>query len=494
MNMSMFLEILKSDFEPELGSYSIFKEQSIVYECKKDVNYVISLNFLDKRIYIYTREKHQISNIEKIIPTVKFNHLKDVCFYDVNHLSNLERIILMSEFVKFFEIYHKTVDVNNIFAFWESKETMPAYLELCQETWSKNIPNCRIHVLNYSNLYYYIGDTYNLDDLKKISFAMQSDIISAAVLEKFGGLFLDIDCIVTANLFDIFNKISHNKLISFGDPLNYSIHLAVLYCKNPNNPILTKWRTEAQIRLKNLPENFDWSYFGNSIMNPLIRQDKNKNSFILDRKVSGNILESSVLGNDRDKSIEYYRHFYFNPYLSFNKNSLKLVRCGVISLHNSWTPQNYKQIKDKSEFLQQEIPLSSMLDYVLKNDNFIDFDNTIIATEIFLRKSLSEKSIVYEIRYIESMLVVDIKYESLNFAIDINCQNGGKKIADLVLRNINPSCIQKSDYFIKHNMKFVKNKCRLGIYNNNQDILCDILTIYQKIKKLNNSALVDRFY
>ncbi|MBT9319595.1 capsular polysaccharide synthesis protein [Actinobacillus pleuropneumoniae] len=76
--------------------------------------------------------------------------------------------------------------MNNIYAFWESTKKTPAYLELCQKTWYKHIPNAKIHIINYKNLREYIGDTYDLEKLKTIPLAMQSDIISAAVLERFG--------------------------------------------------------------------------------------------------------------------------------------------------------------------------------------------------------------------------------------------------------------------------------------------------------------------
>ena len=78
---------------------------------------------------------------------------------------------------------------NNVFSFWESDSEMPAYLKLCMQTWYKNIPNCNVHIINYKNLEKYIGSTYDINLLKVIPLPMQSDLISTAVLEKFGGLF-----------------------------------------------------------------------------------------------------------------------------------------------------------------------------------------------------------------------------------------------------------------------------------------------------------------
>lgn len=387
---------------------------------------------------------------------------------------------------------------NNIFAFWESPNPIPAYLDLCKDTWVKNIPNCEIHILNHANLTQYIGDTYDIEALKTISFAMQSDIISAAVLEKFGGLFLDIDCIVIDDLFRIFNSISEDKLIAFGRPEAFAIHLAVLYCKKPNNPIMAGWRAGAQKRLQNIPEKYDWSFFGNAIVNPLLKQDNHQNSFIIDRLISGNILETVVF-NDAEvsRAIANYKHFYFNEFLGFNKNVLSLANFGVISLHNSWTPPQYQAIKDKSEFLQQNIPIAGMLDYVLKNDIVIDFSNSIIAVESYLRNQLTQKQIVYQAKYFRSMLVIDLTCQSLSFAFDIKHQTDGIE-ADLVLRNFDPNSIKRHQFFIDRHISFVNNKCHLGKYQDGQLLLEDILVIreiIEKVSKVNASmAMVDGVY
>lgn len=390
------------------------------------------------------------------------------------------------------------INANNIFAFWQSNEQIPAYLDLCKDTWAKNIPNCVIHILNHSNLHEYIGDIYDLEQLKKISFAMQSDIISAAVLEKFGGLFLDIDCVVIGDLFHIFDSISESKLIAFGRPSVFAIHLAVLYCKKPNNPILAGWRAEAQKRLQNIPEKYDWSYFGNSIINPLLKEDNNKNSFIIERLLSGNILETIVFNNEEvNHAIANYKNFYFSEFLGFNKNVLSLVKFGVISLHNSWTPSQYQAIKDKNEFLQLSIPIAGMLNYVLKNDVIIDWDDTIITTEIYLRNQLAQKGIVGRMKYLGKVLVVDFDYHSFNFAFDIIYQDR-KIFVDLVLRNIEPSNVKQHRYFIDNNIEFVNNKCRLGIYCDKRELLDNILVVRNIIQELcqthTSKAIVEGVY
>ena len=343
---------------------------------------------------------------------------------------------------------------NKIFAFWESKEAIPAYLELCKQTWIKNIPNLEIHILNHSNLAEYIGDVYDLNQLKKISFPMQSDIISAAVLEKFGGLFIDLDCIVIDDIFKIFENLSEQKLIGFGYP-NKGMHLAVLYSKNKNNPILREWRKTAQDRLINMPEKYDWSYFGNSILNPLLQSDEYKDfHLIIDRTTSGNILESkAMLDSTYANSKEYYVNFYFNKFFDAKVKELcDLIKFGVVSLHNSWTPVEYKKIKNIPEFLNQKIPLVDLLKYVLNNET----QNSIRMefAEPFLISRLSEIPSFYKKSHYGEKLVIDFKKKDIHIGFDIYVGHSGFNL-DLVIRN---SAYNK----LVHNLDFKKYNFNLN--------------------------------
>ena len=89
---------------------------------------------------------------------------------------------------------------NRIFTFWEPKSTIPPYLELCIETWKKYLPEYEIVVLNYSNLFEWIDkDTFDEIIYTDFSLPMQSDAIRCAILKKYGGIWFDVDTIVTSN-------------------------------------------------------------------------------------------------------------------------------------------------------------------------------------------------------------------------------------------------------------------------------------------------------
>ncbi len=388
------------------------------------------------------------------------------------------------------------ISSNNIFAFWESPTSLPAYLELCKETWIKNISNCEIHIINYDNIHKYLGDIYDIAELKKIPLAMQSDIISAAILEKFGGLFLDLDCIVIDDIFQIFDLITKgNKLVSFGRAEVKAIHLAVLYCKTPNNPILKAWRIEAQKRLMSKPKNYSWDYFGNEIINSLLKNSKFKNDFyIIDRTASGNILESAIFsGSNLNNAITDYKNLYFNEYLSISPNALSLVNCGVISLHNSWTPKKYKEIIERDEFLKCPVPIAKLLDYILKHETNINNRNSYPIIEAFLLNKLSENKISYSYKYFNDMLVIDFFTGDKNFAFDVHL-NENKINLDFISRNIDMILIKS---LLKNNLNFINNKAKIASSYDKYLILDEILSIYKTLNtyfcrnKDNINVLVD---
>lgn len=322
-----------------------------------------------------------------------------------------------------------------------------------------------------------------IDELKKIPLPMQSDIISAAVLEKFGGLFLDLDCIITKNIFNYFEELSSEKLIGFGYP-DKGIHLAVLYSKKPNNIILKKWREAAQKKLNELPSAYAWDFFGNSIVNPLIQDEKFKDYFlIMDRTESGNILESKALLSSTWKNAkEYYENFYFNKYIKYSKNMIDLVDFGVISLHNSWSPKEIKSEKNINNFLNFNLPICTILKDVLSG-HYKENTNNIFMINVLLAERIKKENFNnLKIRKIRNLLVLDFKINDANYAFDISVDNNIISIDFLVRNNL-----EKLEYI--KNSKIVdgyfnENKANIVKSNNMVESINEIFLILYKIKRL----------
>lgn len=252
----------------------------------------------------------------------------------------------------------------HVYTFWQAMGPMPAYLKLCLATWHKHVPDLQVEVINHDNWRSYVGHLYDIESLKTFSLPMQSDAVSAAVLAERGGLFLDIDTIVTRNFFEDFVPLAEERFVAFGKPNHKSIHLAILKSMLPGNPLACAWLQELQRRISNRPPTIDWSYLGNGIIDPLLRAEKHFYDYlIVDRAAYGNILEAGLTTAGQPGSD--YLNFYFNPESTIDAaTALASARYGLISLHNSWTPAEYKQLSP-AQLLEDRRPLTRMFEALL---------------------------------------------------------------------------------------------------------------------------------
>jgi hypothetical protein len=252
-----------------------------------------------------------------------------------------------------------------VYTFWESKGKIPAYLDLCMQTWKKNVPGIEIVVINHANWAEFVGDIYDLNKLKEFSLPMQSDAVSAAVLATRGGMFIDMDSIVTKDFFNDFGELAPRKFVAFGKPNTKGMHIAVLKCETPGNEVARNWMQGAKQRIANKAESFNWAYLGNDILHPILNDKKYFDDYlIIDRADYGNILEASLM-KEGNPQADYY-NFYFNEYVNIDATTaINAAKYGIISLHNSWTPPHYKQLTSPEEVYAENCLLSRILKKII---------------------------------------------------------------------------------------------------------------------------------
>lgn len=267
-----------------------------------------------------------------------------------------------------------------IFIFWEPKENIPPYLQLCMKTWEKFLPEYEIVVLDYENLDTWLGkDFYPKTLFEHFSLPIQADAIRCAVLNKYGGIWLDVDTIITSEkVKELFNINSQFILIQK--------HIGFIIAEK-NAKILTYWQKNifknlklAQVfyhentshLIKFLIKKFyshkflTWDCLGNGIINKKLHTKNKKIFYKINRDEIYALPEISYKkkNNLQNSLPENYIDFYFHnnhasEVLSQNK--------GIISLHNSWTPTNYKEMS-KEEFLQCDNTLAGIFKYLLDSD------------------------------------------------------------------------------------------------------------------------------
>jgi hypothetical protein len=296
-----------------------------------------------------------------------------------------------------------------IFTFWEPKDRIIPYIRLCIKTWELNIADYDVIILDYSNLGSYIEENiFDLSTLKKLSLPAQKDAIMVHILNKFGGIFMDADTIVTKDISPVVCKLKNTEAVMF------NTHVAFLAAR-PNARLLSLWQNGIQGRLSKLKGdqkgeiNPGWDYVGNSVLSEIMSDMVSDSHFgciyehidqyqaswahwpkifwhliadpfwarrrefffltvykkyltMLDRKKYGFIAEEIYFGKMKLRPEGKYKRFWFGDNLEvknvFQKNQM------LIGLHNSWTPSWYKTLSEE-QVLKNKCLLSKTLRHIL---------------------------------------------------------------------------------------------------------------------------------
>lgn len=260
---------------------------------------------------------------------------------------------------------------NRIFTFWEPTENMPDYIKLCVETWKKFLPEYEIIILDYKNIDTWLGKNYYDKILyKHFSLPKQADAIRCALLNKYGGIWMDADTIITSTKFK-------NLLINNSDFTLLGKHIAFIMADS-NSKVLHYWQEDIfkNLQLYKQSKNFmniykifnrkkykelkSWNYLGNGILEKYLSTTNTKDFYSIDVNTN-NILPETQYDVSEFSSLFLYQNFYFNNNIPLN--FLK-DNCGIILLHNSWTPKKYKKM-NKDEFLKQENTLAKLFKHLL---------------------------------------------------------------------------------------------------------------------------------
>jgi hypothetical protein len=274
------------------------------------------------------------------------------------------------------------VNPHYIFTFWEPSSSLPGYIKLCIKTWKKYLPNdYKIIVLDYHNLRNYLN-VQLIDKIlyKQMTLPIQADAIRVAILQKYGGIWMDSDTIITNS--QCLNLFNGSDLIMFGNSKNKNPNIGFIYASK-NSTILKAWMDSIieNIRIykfrmflkvifpikyfiKSFNELLTWNYLGNGILNKLLEKAPKKSFKFIQRE------EAYVLPEiffHKGPLFKNYHKLYFT-----NRDPGPLLKkCkGILMLHNSWTPKKYKKMSEE-EFLQQDIMLAHLFSRLLNNSKYI---------------------------------------------------------------------------------------------------------------------------
>ena len=209
-------------------------------------------------------------------------------------------------------------------------------------------------------------------------FAVQADAIRVALLNKYGGVWIDTDTIILNGEF--IKDCKNYELTIIRDTNSSYFYIGFIFASKYSS-LLNEWIKDIIYRVKiyklylldkknniweKMKNNFNSvRYLGNDIFNFLIKNKTfktNELSHLDSDKINAFPERKSYNDHTLKFCIKQYKNFYFtkgDPKIVLNNSK------SIILLHNSWTPSKYKNMTE-DEFLKQDILLSKLLDQILK--------------------------------------------------------------------------------------------------------------------------------
>lgn len=265
--------------------------------------------------------------------------------------------------------------MKKVFTFWEPKEAMPGYVQLCMETWRCCLPGFEVVALDFRSLGDYLTEAERKEiDCPHESLAKQADCIRCALLRKHGGIWLDADTVLTKPLDERFRS-ADVTMVARQSKSGQMIYGAYIYAARPGTKLISEWHRQLlprivksrQMNASRLRRWLDrrtwkavrrWGYFENDILDPLTARLAASDYAGIDKDEVGAFPEEALLADGSAPSpFDAYVRYWF----SSGEADAALWDCaGLIMLHNSWTPEAFRKMSAK-EFLTTDTRLAKLL-------------------------------------------------------------------------------------------------------------------------------------
>lgn len=246
-----------------------------------------------------------------------------------------------------------------IWTFWEPKDKIPYYLQLCMRTWTKFLPDANVTVLDFSNIQNFINISDFGENLLSGRFTLPqiADAIRVMLLEKYGGIWLDVDTVIldraAKNFFDADKNYS---LTAFGNIQRQSVRICFLNAKAHSN-LLKSWLEFVKNRVKSLEPTTQvtWDYLGNAFVDDYLKSHPDEIKLLDNDCVHPEYEFLPHLSEYSNSYLRAYVEYYF-----LQSRHIEDVSESMLLLHNSWTPAPVKTMGEK-DFLRCNFTLANIL-------------------------------------------------------------------------------------------------------------------------------------
>ena len=157
----------------------------------------------------------------------------------------------------------------NVFTYWETPvgELIPPYISLCIQSIERHCKE--FHLITPENVSSYIDDNDLNPNWRKLPYiAQRADCIRVAVINKYGGFWVDADTVFIRSIDLLEEYIDDNKELCFLQWSDGRVLNGYFYAKE-KSVIISKWLEYVNKQLSNT-NMIQWTSFGESILTPLV--------------------------------------------------------------------------------------------------------------------------------------------------------------------------------------------------------------------------------
>ena len=253
---------------------------------------------------------------------------------------------------------------NNVWLYWENKENsvMPTYIRMCHESVIKNRgKELNVTILNENNIRKYLP--YLREDINDLSIPQKADYIRLAILNEYGGIWLDSDIIVLKPLSPFLEKLKNYDYVGFGchgfyctktkngygNPANWAMisrkgGLLIKSClKAANNILDSNINLSYNRNYHKMGRELIWKEIG--ILKAKTTWDYFHNTSVgIERDINGNKITNPRLMSDEKLDNSYESHFVplYNTAPGFPESFLRKTRQQILN-NNSLVSQLFRK-------------------------------------------------------------------------------------------------------------------------------------------------------
>jgi hypothetical protein len=198
-----------------------------------------------------------------------------------------------------------------VWTYWEDPLGVPTppHILLCREILQYQSKECEVRLVTPSTVHNYLPDLdpriwhISLDNHKQNPIAVRCDFIRAFLLERFGGLYVDADCIALKDYAEVFRAIGGYEFFAMRRTSAKSNHISVgFYGTKANGKVITDYATELRQILKKKTR-FKYAEVGAHLLTPIVNQHQDSVFLFSEEQIHPIVAEKQELLAALDKEV-----------------------------------------------------------------------------------------------------------------------------------------------------------------------------------------------